>query len=344
MTIQLTEETLKLQYSEDEQQEEPKPPRYILRDASYALSDLPQLDYIVEGIIPERSVGMFFGDPGAKKTYSICSLSSCVAQDKPWLGFAVKGCKVLIIDEESGELRLGRRLGMAIRGELGGADIPIEFVSLANFKLDKKDDLPELQQLITDTGAGLVIIDALADVMDGDENAKKDTQPVFTALRKLAELTGAAIIIIHHANKGGGYRGSSAIKGALDFMYKVESDEESNFITFKAEKARDSKAASFTAAAHWTENQFYLTPAEAKPKEKRMTEGMQYVLRYLKRQGPSPISHITAAVDTCSERQARDGIYSLAKPEWNLIYRTNPNDKGQGVEAIYALRDEDDEE
>jgi hypothetical protein len=345
MTIQLTEEILNRQHEQETAEPpEPAPPRYIRRDAAFALSDLPPLDYIVEGQIPTGSVGMFFGDPGTKKTYSLIHMGVCIAMNKPWLGFEVKGCKVLIIDEESGEMRLGRRLGMAIRGELGDETVPVEFVSLAGFKLDRKEDLPEIQKLITETGAGLVIIDALADVMDGDEDSKKDTHPVFASLRKLSEVTGATFIVIHHANKAGGYRGSSAIKGALDFMYKVESGDESDFINFKSEKARDGKAAGFSAVAHWTECQFYLTEAEPKPKEKRMTAGMEFVLRYLKHRGPSPKSAIIAAADTCSERQARDGIYKLAGNDWNKVYRTNPEAIGRGSEAIYAIREEEGED
>ncbi len=67
---------------------------------------------------------------------------------------------------------------------------------------------------IRDVDAKLVIIDALADVMaGGDENSVKDTQPVFMQLRKIAEETGAAILVIHHVNKMGDYRGSTAIPG-----------------------------------------------------------------------------------------------------------------------------------
>jgi hypothetical protein len=334
--MEITTDDLNKQQEEGEC-EEGKPPRYIRRNAAFALSDLPPMDYIVEPVIPSRSVGMFFGDPGTKKTYTMADLAVCVALIKRWLGYQVKGCKVLIIDEESGELRLARRLGAAIRGEGGDENLPIEFVSLANFKLDKKEDLPEIQHLIEETGAGLVIFDALAEIMDGDENSKQDTQPVFNALRKLSELTGATIIVIHHSNKAGGYRGSSAIKGALDFMYKVESEDDSDIITFRSEKARDGKSSSFSAQAHWTDDKFWLTPVEFMPGAKKMTAGMRYALDYLRAHGDSSIDDIKKAVDYVSERQAADGIRALSKPEWALAYRVNPGESGPGTSAVYGL-------
>jgi RecA-family ATPase len=285
---------------------------------------------------------MFFGEPGSKKTFAMLSLAVCVALGKTWLGFMVKPCKVLIIDEESGERRLALRLGAAIRGELGDMTIPLEFVSLAGFMMDSKDDVEELQALIARRKAGLVIIDALADVMTGDENTKKDTQPVFTMLRKLAESTGAAIIIIHHSNKSGGYRGSSAIKGALDLMVKIESEDDSNWINFKTEKTRDGMATSFSSVATWTEEQFYLTEADPPDKEKPLSGSQSYVIRYLKENGASPLPDIEGAADVCTSSTAKQAVYKLV--ELGMVYRTNKDERGQGVVAIYDLIKEGKEE
>jgi RecA-family ATPase len=83
-----------------------------------------------------------------------------------------------------------------------------------------------------------VIVDALADVMPGrDENAVKDTAPIFLTLRKIAEETQCAIIVIHHSNKTGGYRGSSAIKGAIDLLLSVEKKNEITHMISNRESA-----------------------------------------------------------------------------------------------------------
>jgi hypothetical protein len=318
-------------------------PRYVLRNASFALSDLPPIEWIVGEMISAGSVSMFYGEPGSKKTYALLSMAICVAMGKPWLGQDVKPCKVLIVDEESGERRLALRLGLALRGEFGDENTPIEFVSLAGFKLDDKEDRKELQLLIEATGAGLVIIDALADVMDGDENSKQDTQPVFTALRKLAEATNAAIIIIHHSNKAGGYRGSSAIKGALDLMVKITSEDGSDWITFKSEKTRDGEAVQFMAVAKWTESQFYLTPAEKPEKAKKLTPSQTATLEYIKKHGPLPIKEIASHAESCSPDAARQAVYALAR--LGLAYRTSPDAPlGRGSDAIYAAAEEAGEE
>jgi hypothetical protein len=331
-----------LKHEGQEEPAEEKLPRYVVRDAAFALAPQKPLEWVIEQLISAGSVSLFYGEPGSKKTYALLSLAVCVALGKPWLGFTIQPQKVLIIDEESGERRLTLRIGAALRGEIGDEDTPLEFVSLAGFMLDKKEDAEDLQALIEKRGAGLVIIDALADVMTGDENSKQDTQPVFTTLRRIAEKTNAAIIVIHHSNRKGGYRGSSAIKGALDLMVKIISDEGSHWIQFKSEKSRDIEAVKFTAKATWTEDQFYLSEVDEEEKPKPLSRSQKYIMRYLEENGPSPLPDIMGAADSCSPQAAKQAVYALVDKE--MVYRANPEDKGRGAVAIYAPTNEEKEE
>jgi DNA-binding MarR family transcriptional regulator len=181
-----------------------------------------------------------------------------------------------------------------------------------------------------------VIVDALADIMPGaDENAVKDVQPVFMNLRRVAEATQAAIIMIHHSNKQNGYRGSTAIKGAVDLMLMVESKPESRYITFTAEKARDIEPKVFTAMATWqTEaEQFYLTSSELKAKQ-HLNKGQRYVLRYLLEHGNSALDDMTADADICQPRTARDAAYNLI--DSGHVARTNSG-TGRGKKAEIDL-------
>jgi hypothetical protein len=252
--------------------------------------------------------------------------------------------KVLIVDEESGERRLASRLGASLRGELV-ADIDptyITYVSLAGFDLGKADDVKQVSKLIMDVGAQIVIIDALADIMSGDENSKQDTQPIFNHLRKIAEDTDSAIILIHHSNKAGGYRGTSAIKGSLDLMVKVESENDSRFINFTTEKNRDGEPLKWDAEAVWTTGpdgeKFYLSSAEKKDKPIFLTKSKTFVLAYLLANGESCIDDVMAAADVCSAQAARQALYSLSSGKEPYTRRTNPGtDGGRGIKANYDL-------
>lgn len=309
--------------------------RYMLRGTEYYLQEREPIPYIVKDLIAESSISLWYGQFGSKKTWTLLDLAVCIASGKEWLGFTVNPCRVLIVDEESGERRLADRLKEIMRGELVDANIPLQSVSLAQFNLrDSQEDLLSLIELIDLTGAKLVIIDALADVMlGGDENSVKDTQPVFAGLRKASEVTGASFIVIHHSNKLGGYRGSSAIAGAIDNMLLVQSKPESDLITFKSEKVRDGIPMDFAGQAIWSESGFYMKPADSQEKE-FLSAGEKYVIRYLTQVGgQASVTDIKNNADTCEPVTARKAVYSLASKG----YICRVDDNSSGMPAIYGF-------
>jgi len=313
--------------------------RIVIRDAAYYLSERPAIEYVVEKLIAEGSVNVWFGQWGAKKTWAAIDLAVCVASGKQWLGMATEPCNVLIIDEESGDTRLANRIKDTMRGELGqlaNASVPIKSVSLAQFNLLKNsDDADLLTRLVLELDAKLVIIDALADVMlGGDENAVKDTQPVFANLRFIAELTGAAFIVIHHANKGGGYRGSSAIAGAIDTLLSVESKQDNSLITFKTEKMRDGEPLNFACEANWTDEGFYLTQSEITERA-FLSKSQQYVLDFFTEKGDAKFADLLNFTgDLYAENTLRKAVQYLINEK--LLERKD--DGGQRVEAIYGIK------
>jgi DNA-binding MarR family transcriptional regulator len=317
--------------------------RFTLHSASEALQPQPPIDWIVESLFAQGTVSMIVGNPGCKKTYSMIDLAVCAAMGKPWLGFETKKVPVLLIDEESGVRRINSRLGDTMRGHGAAEDIPLKYTALARFNLRSQtgenarpSDLHILEEKIVDTKAKLVIIDALADIMPGgDENLVKDIQPVFMGLRQVADNTQSAMIVIHHANKSGDYRGSSAILGALDVMVTVESKPGSPNVDFEVTKHRDGTPGQFAAVANFSDDQFSLTASQV-VKRQKLGEPFLYVLRYLMTNGNSLMKDIIARADTCSEPSAKKAIYDLAK--LGLISRTD--DGSSGKKATYGLTEQ----
>ena len=308
--------------------------RYVVRDAAYALEPRPPVKYLVDGLIYEKSITVLYGDGGTKKTWSSMYLAACVASGAAWGDLKTQKTPVLFVDEENGESEIATRAAFCIRGALPDEGTDLKYISLAAFHLDKPQDEATLTNEILEQGAGLVVFDALADLMVGDENSKQDTQPVFNALRRITEKTGAAILVIHHANKQNGFRGSSVIKDAPDILIKVESDEDSHFVNFKTEKNRKGKSIKWAMFATWTDDQFSLGHREAQETAKHLGKAEEFVIRYLTEHGASGKETIEGAADTCSPNGARQAIYSLAKSE--TIRRTNPS-ASRKIQAIYEL-------
>lgn len=299
---------------------------YALRSDKDAVQPQPPIDYIITDLVTNSSLNVFYGEAGSKKTYSALSMAVAVANGKDWLSFTTKKSPVLFIDEESGEKRFGRRLNETMRGANCEASNQLFYISLAGFKLDKKEDIKDIESQINQTGAKLVIFDALADIMDGDENSKKDVQPVMTALRKIADNTDSSIVLIHHSNKSGGYRGSSVIKASADLMVQITSEIDDSVITFKTEKNRDGNYTSWSAEALWDEDAFYLEPTSI---TKNNSEREEYVISYLSEHGESLMNDIIKNPINCTSSGAKKAVYSLKKI--GKITRTNPQDGNRGA-------------
>lgn len=318
----------------DPNPDSPPAPRFTVYSAEDALQPQPPVEWIIERLFSAGSVSLVVGEGGSKKTWAMLDAAVCVAIGAAWLDLATTQSAVLIVDEESGNRRMARRLGEVLRGHLAEADTPIHYTTLAQVDLRNPADVEALHRLIETTGARFVIVDALADVMPGaDENAVKDVQPVFIALRRIAEETQTAIVIIHHANKSGGYRGSTAMKGAVDLMLFIESKAESPNIDFTFDKARDTEPFKFAAVAHFGEGEFFLSASTPGEHPRVFSKSQQYVIRYLTGHGDSLLTDIVSKADSCSPSAARQAVYSLVG--MGIARRTDSG--GSGQKATYGL-------
>ncbi len=319
---------------------DPLHPRLEVHTAEEALQVPPGREWLVEGLITPASLNAFIGGPGSKKTFSMLSLAVCLAAGKPWLDMPTHQCRVLYIDEESSPEALGRRLGMALRGELLGGETPLLYTSLQGVRLDDPGSVAVLQALIKERGIRVVIVDALCDVMNGDENDIHLVVPVFRALRLVANDTRAAFIAVHHTNKKGIFLGSTAFKAEVDLMVKIESKNGDPFVDFTSEKVRDGAPLKWSARAIWPVSkppQFHMEacipgPAELK---KLLPKSQQYVLEYLEQHGPSSMQAITAEPVACTAVTAKKAVYALVG--MGKVFRSNPDEKGIGASAIYDL-------
>jgi len=316
-------------------------PRYVLRWAAEALQAVPPMRWLVDGLAPATGTALLYGDPGSKKTWSAMHLAVSVAMGADWLGRPVEQGPVLILDEESGDHRMRRRLAQVMRGLQAPADIPLAYVSLAGFKPADPGDLAEIDGIVANVQPVLVVVDALADVLAGNENSVEDTMPLMQALRRLAEDHHCLVLLIHHNNKAGAYRGSSAILGAVDVSIQVTSKSSSPNVDFEIAKSRDGEPCNFAATAAWVdlpEPTFTLEEAIPKAKQPRYSRSEEYVLRYLEEHGASLLTDIANHADTCSAGAARMAVYSLAAK--GKVQRCDGG--GAGEKATYDLAREEE--
>ena len=309
--------------------------RYPVITAGYALQQRPAIEWMVDGLFQPSSLGMIVGQFGIGKTYAALDIAVCVARGDAWMGKPTKRATVLIIDEESGDRRISDRLGATLRGHDAGNDTDIFVMSFAGFTLMDDEGVVEMCKAIEHFQAKLVIIDALADIIPGaDENSVKEIMPALIFLREIAERTSACIVLLHHVNKGGEYRGSTAIAAKVDVMLKMERIEKSNSVKFSFTKARDVEQHEVVALMNFESDRFWMSQSNVDASEQiRLSRSQQYVIDYLGKHSDALMADIMNRADSCSENAARQAVYTLVTLK--LVRRTDGG--GNGVAATYGL-------
>ena len=189
-------------------------------------------EYIVEGLIPEASITILSGTSRSYKTYALLHLAASVAGGSKVFGkFNTQESGVLIIDEENGERLLQKRLT-----QLGTRhDLPVYFSSYSGFNISNLY-IEKVLESCAHYDVKLVIIDSLVRIHSGDENSAGEMSKVFKQLRRLTA-QGVSVLITHHTNKQGGYRGSTEILAATDSFVTVNRKNK-HYLTYNQIKQR----------------------------------------------------------------------------------------------------------
>lgn len=297
-----------------------------------------EIDWLVEGLYSFGSVVTVNGKPGSKKTLSIMDFAVSVANgEKEWLGFPIKKyVPVLLVDEESGDKRLSLRFKEIAKGHNVKKGLNITSTCISGFNFKDGNDVVELSQLMKSTGARLVIIDTLTDVLaGGDDNASKDINPLYKGLRMLADHYNALIIIIHHNNKMGSYRGSTAIEGSSDLMIQISSKQDSPNIDFEITKKRDDiRRTKWSAYIYSPDNSFLLRSSD-KPMYK-LGKVQEHVINYLNDYDKATIEDLQANNGGHSKSSIKGAVYKLIEQKLAMpsgytgkkkIYTLSPDGK-----------------
>lgn len=135
-------------------------------------------------------------------------------------GIACEKGTVVYLDAENGEHEIHRRihtLGLPADG--------VSFYEAAGF--DLRQDLSEFADILHDLKPDMAVLDSFRSLTPGlDENDTKQTAAALDPLRRLAHESGVAILLIHHANKGGrDFRGASSIRDSVDIFWHMGREE-----------------------------------------------------------------------------------------------------------------------
>lgn len=228
-------------------------PGDLLLDVAGLRSSVGSLRWLVKHNIPASSIGIVYGPSGSFKSFIVLDLALRVAHGLPWLGNRTKQGSVVYVAAEGGMGLLGRIDAWHQKHALA-ATMPFR-VCVVPLMLDHTRDLARLSNAIAESDLGnpaLIVLDTMSQTMAGDENEARDTatylRGIGGALRARFDST---VLPVHHTGHTAGDRprGSSAIKGNVDFLYAVTRAEGQMAALLECKKqkdGRDGDAYSFT--------------------------------------------------------------------------------------------------
>lgn len=198
-------------------------------------SPLTPPEYLIDGVLPKSGLVSLVSKEASYKTFVAIALAAAVHTGTAWAGNPAERAPVLYLAAEGAGGMRRRLRAWEIANE---GDLDALWILPASVNFLDANDLERLAAEIDTLGElpRLIVVDTLARNMSGNENAAEDMGRFIAACDRLRTLTGGTVLVVHHENKLGGYRGSTAFAGAMDTMIEAKRDGMAVTLTCKKQK------------------------------------------------------------------------------------------------------------
>lgn len=210
----------------------PKPENPLRKRVAYdsdaAIEMIANQQWLIDQVMPADAFGVLYGPSGSYKSFIAMDMSASIASSMNWHGHDVdESGHVLYIGAEGAAGLHLRKKAWEIRNHKKLTNLAILSSAVTINSGDIRDLINLCGDLVEeiDEPIRLIVIDTLARSFEGEENSATDMGEFVKACDYLRETTGASILVIHHSGKDAdkGARGSSALRAACDFEFKVVS-------------------------------------------------------------------------------------------------------------------------
>lgn len=177
--------------------------------------------WLVTGLWSEQAVGVIGGEPKCAKSFLALDLAVAVASATPCLRhFPVSRPGRVLLYAAEDALHIVRRRFEGICAAVGCelAELDIHVITAPTVRLDLPADCRRLQRTVEQLKPRLLILDPFVRLHRIDENASGEVAPLLAYLRELQRRYELAVLLVHHAKKGGGrMRAGQALRGSSEF-------------------------------------------------------------------------------------------------------------------------------
>ena len=206
----------------------------------HQFSSATALPWIIKGVLPQAGLAVVYGASGSGKSFAVLDMCFAIARGLPWRAKRTKQGRVAYIAAEGAE---GFRKRLAAYAQHHGVDlseVPMTVLNAAPNLMEIKDAKDLAAGVIAAGGADVIVVDTFAQTTPGaNENAGEDVGKALGHCKRLHELTGALVVLIHHSGKDAskGARGWSGLRAAADA--ELEIVREGNLRAIRLSKNKD---------------------------------------------------------------------------------------------------------
>lgn len=179
--------------------------------------------WLLGGILPQATTTLLIADGGVGKTKLLYDLLYCIASGKNWNGFTATADSRRVLIYQGDESKHDMLQALNKRGFGSGTEVRektgVRFGWNTGAMSVLYEDAAEFQPAV-------VMIDSLTFVQRYslyDENRTEYSRAVLE-LNKFAAETGITVVIVHHTNRNGQARGTTAVRNAVSEVIKLEKD------------------------------------------------------------------------------------------------------------------------
>lgn len=191
----------------------------VQRIGDIPLEETPRR-WLIENLWGAAAVGFLSGSPKVGKSWLGLDMALSVASATKCLGrFRVlePGPSLVYLAEDSLQAVRGRVTALARHRALSLSQIDLHVITSPTLRLDDPCDRRRLLRTIEEVKPRLLLLDPLVRLHRLNENDSREVSGLLSHLRELQRRADLAVLLVHHARKGGATQEGEALRGSIDF-------------------------------------------------------------------------------------------------------------------------------
>ena len=205
----------------------------------HLFSSAQALPWIIKGVLPQAGLAVVYGASGSGKSFAVLDMMFAIARGIDWRGRKTRQGRVAYIAAEGAEGFRKRLAAYSSHQQVDLADVPMTVLNAAPNLMELKDAKDLAAGVLVAGGADIIVVDTFAQTTPGaNENAGEDVGKALGHCKRLHELTGALVVLIHHSGKDSskGARGWSGLRAAADAEIEIVREATGRYLRLSKNK------------------------------------------------------------------------------------------------------------